>query len=272
MQMAFNGVAASLFGNALIRQPTSSILGWSSAADPSGAVSTTNLSQSASGVLQVGTGETANSSGTLKLTAVQGPGFQKQVFTGNGTFTIGTGITQVKATVVGAGGAGGGASAAALGTGGGSGGSAVKYLTGLTPGNTIAVTVGTGGTGSSAGNGGAGNNSLIASGTQTITTVTAFGGSGGIVTGNDIGGAGGVVSTNGDLNFTGTPGEAAATANVVGGNGGASIFGGGGLGALGSAAGAVGVNAGSGGGGAGLGANNAGGAGANGLVVFEWVS
>ncbi len=212
---------------------------------------------------------------TLNIPSIQGPGFQFQKFTSTGanTFTIPAGVIQTKAIVVGAGGAGGGASAVALGTGGGSGSVAVKYFTGLTPGNTIIATVGTGGTGSSSANGNPGGNSTLTSGTQTITTVTANGGGGGIITGNDVGGAPGAISTNGDINLTGTPGEAAAVANNFGGNGGATpLFGGGALGAAGSTAGAAGTNPGCGGSGAGLGANNAGGAGANGFVIFEWVS
>jgi hypothetical protein len=66
---------------------------------------------------------------------------------------------------------------------------------------------------------------------------------------------------------------APATANVFGGNGGATpIFGGGALGGAGSSAGAAGINPGCGGSGGGTGANNAGGNGANGLVLFEWVN
>jgi hypothetical protein len=80
--------------------------------------------------------------------------------------------------------------------GGGSGSVAIKFLSGLTPANTIAVTVGAGGTGVSAGTGNPGGNSTIASGTQTITTVTANGGGGGFVTAaispGGAGGAGGL--------------------------------------------------------------------------------
>lgn len=106
-----------------------------------------------------------------------------QVFASSGTFTIPAGVTALKVTVVG----GGGAGAGALGTndryfgyGGGAGGSAIKYLTGLTPGATLTVTVGLGGTGVSAANGNAGGTSSVASGTQTISTISATGGSGGL--------------------------------------------------------------------------------------------
>ena len=96
-------------------------------------------------------------------------GQRASLHTGNGTFTIPTGVTAIKVTIVGGGGSGGSISTgyAAGGCGGGGGGAtAIKFLTGLTPGLTISVTVG-----------GAGGASSIASGTQTITTVTAGGGS-----------------------------------------------------------------------------------------------
>jgi hypothetical protein len=219
------------------------------------------------------TGALVTSSVPINMPSIQGPGLQKQIFTSNGTFTIPTGITQVKVKLVGAGGAGGSANNVALGTGGGSGGYAEKYLTGLTPANTIAVTIGAGGTPTAGANGGNGTSSIIASGTQSITTVTAFGGSGGLITGNDAGGAGAVISTNGDINVGGNPGAAASVANNDGGNGGPSTLGGAGLGGLPNAAGgAPTANSGSGGGGGGLGAGNAlGAAGAAGIIIFEWI-
>jgi hypothetical protein len=48
------------------------------------------------------------------------------------------------------------------GGGGGGGGTAIKYLTSLTPGNTLNVTVGTGGAGASTtANGGAGADGVV---------------------------------------------------------------------------------------------------------------
>jgi hypothetical protein len=194
-----------------------------------------------------------------------------QSFTGSGTFTIPTGVTAVKVTLVGGGGAGGGSTAANNGGGGGAGGIAVKFLSSLTPGNTIAVTVGAGGTGVSAAGGNNGSASTIASGTQVITTVTANGGSGGSSSGTaSAGGNGAAISTNGDINGAGAPGANSSTGNL-GGWGGATFLGGPG----GTAAGAAGNNAvantGSGGGGGGAAGNAAGGNGAAGIVIFEWV-
>jgi hypothetical protein len=155
------------------------------------------------------------------------------------TFTIPTGKTVVKVTVVGAGGgsAGKGTSSnpPSYGAGGG-GGASIKYLTGLTPGNTLSVTVGAGGTAGASGqnNGGTGSTSSVASGTQTITTVSATGGSGGGASSGllygipGLGGAG----SNGDINITGDKGfpsvtsydVCSGTAAGIGGTGGTSIF------------------------------------------------
>ena len=77
------------------------------------------------------------------------PGVLGQVFTSSGTFTIPTGVTAVKVTVV------------------GGGGSATGYT----------------GSGccTSASNGNAGGTSSVSSGTQTISTISATGGGAGIV-------------------------------------------------------------------------------------------
>ncbi len=69
-----------------------------------------------------------------------------QVFSANGTFTVPAGVTRVKVTVVGGGG-GGGNILYAGSNGGGGGGGAVKIVSGLTPGGTVSVTVGAGGSG-----------------------------------------------------------------------------------------------------------------------------
>ena len=185
--------------------------------------------------------------------------------TGSGqTFTIPAGVTQVKATIVAGGGAGGaGTGTNANGAGGGAGGSAIKWLTGLTPGNTLTVTVGA-----------AGGSSSIASGTQTITTVSATAGSG--ASGSSPGAGG--VGSSGDLNIGGGGGSGGAgafgtTVGMSGGAGGSSILGGGGQGGttFGGAGGAGRVYGGGGGGGGGgpCGAGPAG-AGAQGVVIFEY--
>jgi hypothetical protein len=184
------------------------------------------------------------------------------LFTSSGsgqTFTVPTGVTKVKVTIIGGGAAGGASANSGVdygnGGGGGAGGAAIKWLTGLVPAGTLTVTVGA-----------AAGTSSVASGTSnTITTVSATGGTAGTAgtTGQNIytaqGGAGGVGS-NGDLNITGGAGSNGGytqTTARAGGAGGASIMGGGG--ATGVAGGAYG----------GGGGGNSG-AGSVGLVMFEY--
>ena len=65
-----------------------------------------------------------------------------RTFTSSGTFTIPA--TKVKVTVLGAGGGGGSQSPAAYAGGGGGAGAAFKWLSSLTVGSTLAVTIGSG--------------------------------------------------------------------------------------------------------------------------------
>jgi len=161
------------------------------------------------------------------------------------TWTIPTGITKVRITVVGGGGNGNG------NAGGGGGGTAIKVLTSLTPGNTLLYTVG-----------GAQATSQVASGTQTITTVSATGGA--APTGDGSGGFGGIGS-NGDLNMAGGGGTSLDEAinTRLWGTGGCSFFGGGGAGQA-SASSSNNPGRAYGGGGA------AAGGGAAGVIVFEY--
>jgi len=151
-------------------------------------------------------------------------GIKSQTFTANGTFTIPTGITALKATIVG-GGAGG--------TGGGGG--------------------------SFGGNGG---DSSVASGTQTITTVTAGGGNGS--------GSGGTC-TNGTINITGGLGSNYISHSYPGAGGSSAGWGIGGLVAVNSSGvnGVIGSGYGAGGGGGTWGGNpRGGGGGATNIVYF----
>lgn len=213
------------------------------------------------------TNKTIGSGGLAGLTV------SKQIFTSSGTLTISS--TSLKVTVIGGGGGGGGTNGAsnASGTGGGAGGCAIKWLTGLTPGNTLTVTVGAGGTGVSNAAGNGGTASSVASGTQTISTISGNGGGGGAVNGNIVGDVRGT-ATGGDLNYRGgQPIPVLNSTSNAGGVGGTSIFGGIGIGGFLGAGGAADTNSGSGGGGAGGGAGtaSAGGNGAAGVVIFEWM-
>ena len=131
-----------------------------------------------------------------------------QVFTSSGTFTVPAGVTKVKVTVVGGGGGGG------IGTsyaGGGGGGTAIKTITGLTPGGTVAVTVGAGGVAAAAG---------VTSSFGAYCSAT-----GGGFAVSDTAGDGGIGSS-GDLNIGGQAGTVDSYDGYA--TGGSSFFGGGG--------------------------------------------
>ena len=229
-------------------------------------------------ITQSGTSITFNDSTTQSTAAL--PGVLGQAFTGSGTFTIPSGVTALKVTVVGGGGGGAPANGAkdgcgnplqAYGTGGGSSGVAISYLTGLTSGNTLAVTVGGGG-----GSNGNGGSSTVASGTQSISTITGGGGShGNSSTSPTNGGAGGSAS-GGTINLTGQYGQPQQSGYTSTPTGGSNMFGMGGVNTSSSAvnySGSSGTGYGAGGSGASNntgGGSNSGGSGTSGIVIFEW--
>lgn len=124
-------------------------------------------------------------------------------YTSTQTITIPAGATRARVVLWG-GSAGGILGNICLGPGsaGCGAGALEKYLTGLTAGNTLALTVGA--AGSVSGNGG---NSTLASGTQTISTLTANGG-----TTSAPG-----TATGGDFNFSGQLGSVPSNTRSPGG-------------------------------------------------------
>lgn len=183
-------------------------------------------------------------------------GARAQLFTSSGTFTIPTGVTALKVAVVGGGGNGGEGDNSGIGWGnygggGGSGGSSLAYLTGLTSGLTLTVTVG-----------GIGGTSSVASGSQSITTIQCTGGgTGGWGGGNgNLQGSAGTAS-GGTLNINGQTGQGSA--------GGSSV----GLGGLGGGFGRSDAPAyafGGGGGGSPPASGRGGSGGYQGIVSIEW--
>lgn len=107
-----------------------------------------------------------------------------------GSAIVATGIftltsPAIKVTLGGGSGGGGGglldASHPCGGGGGGAGAYVICWLVGLTVGNTLSVTIGTGGTGGAGGGTGSdGTDTILASGTQSISTRTAGKGHGGL--------------------------------------------------------------------------------------------
>ena len=79
-----------------------------------------------------------------------------QTFTSGGTFTVPAGVTRLRIRAVGAGGGGGGGGSAAaaqlqVGGGGGGGGHIIEQVCPVVAGDTITVTIGTGGAGAAGG-------------------------------------------------------------------------------------------------------------------------
>lgn len=198
------------------------------------------------------------------------PGFGSgsQTFTTSGTYVVPLGVQQVEVEVWG-GGAGTFASVLGKPSGGGSGGGyARKRVTGLTPGQSIAVTAGSGGSAGAVGGG-----APTAGGTSSFGTfVSATGGSlNPLATTTDPanGATPAGVGVGGDVNLKGSAGQAGFSNQ--GGMGGAAPMGG----AQNSGTtGVAGVFPGGGASGAGTGADSAtpyaGAAGAPGMVVVRW--
>jgi len=94
----------------------------------------------------------SNTSGTVERCGTlraSGGGFTRmQVLTSGTSWIVPSGISTVKATMVGGGGGGGGSngSASPLGAGGGGGATVIKYFTGLSEGSSIPYSIGAGGT------------------------------------------------------------------------------------------------------------------------------
>lgn len=198
-----------------------------------------------------------------------------QVFTSSGTFTVPANVTRIKVTVVGGGGGGSSNGNVQGRNGGGAGGTAIKWISGLTPGQQISVTVGLGGAGVNASTAGAGGTSSFGA------YCSATGGNGGTAADPSSGygyAVPGGVGSGGDINlYGGRGGGTSPMSQDVGGYGGATIFGGAGSGGGGGGGAYSGASFNSdgsapGAGGGGTARLNAsqGGNGANGIVIVEY--
>lgn len=220
-----------------------------------------------------------DASGTIAFTTDVGvTRVVEQVFTSSGTYTPTSGMICCWARAVGGGGSGGGAagntSQICVGAGGGSGGYSEGMFTAATIGASQTVTIGAGGAspGAAAGNPG-GNTSL---GSLLIANGGTGGGAGvaSATLSRATQGNGGTAGT-GSFTSVGTPGTSGFSFTVnagVAGNGGSSVFGGGGIGftaAAGSNNGNAGVRGGGGSGAVAVGlVNGAGGAGGDGEIII----
>ena len=213
-----------------------------------------------------------------------GPSSQAYATAGSYTWTVPSGITKVKVTLIGGGGGGGQAigSQSYFGSGGGgASGTNEFFVTGLTPSGTVSVTVGagggngggTGGTssfgpyGSQTGGGGGGNGGGSGGGGGSGSSGNNYGskgGNGGSTGASNSSGAGGAILNNGASGGSG--GSTTATTygmwGSVGGGGGGTPGTTGGSGSSGGGGG--------GGGGIGNGGSGIGGPGGAGLVLIEY--
>ena len=147
-------------------------------------------------------------------------------YSGTQTVTIPVGaikaFVQLWAPTGGSGGVSNGASG-----GSGAGGYLEKYLTGLTPGNTLAYSEGSaGGAGAATPTaGGNAGNSTLSSGTQSISTLTVNGSTGSNAASASSGtGTPGGTSSGGDINITGQRGVFGSVAATQGGAEGCTFF------------------------------------------------
>lgn len=146
--------------------------------------------------------------GVLGITGIHGQTIETITTTGNGTWVVPCGVTNITVEAWGGGGAGGGSTSNNnSGAGGGSGAYTSRPFT-VTPGTPINYTVGAGGNGST-GNGGNGENT-------TILGMIAGRGTGGERNGGTVGTRG--TATGGTINTNGNNGTAGGTS--TGGNGG----------------------------------------------------
>jgi hypothetical protein len=148
---------------------------------------------------------------------------------GSATLTIVTGASRAYVKMWGATGGsggvtGGGTGAASGGTG--AGGYLEKLLTGLTPGNTLIYVQGAkGDAGAVSGNGGNGTVTTLASGTQTISTLTCNASNGSLAVATSIGaGTTGGTATGGDINIRGQTGDSPPSTFIQGGVGARNFF------------------------------------------------
>lgn len=137
---------------------------------------------------------------------------------GTYTFTVPTGVTEVRVVAIGAGGgAGVGAAPSGAGGGGGSGG-AIRATKAVSGGDSISIVVGFKGVLNGASGDPGGNSTVSHSG----NTITAGGGGGGSGGGSGAGGAAGTTSNSGvwsTLSSSNGSAGAAGVSGVAGGNG-----------------------------------------------------
>ena len=217
----------------------------------------------------------------------------KQVMTVSGVWTVPEGVTQVYVSQCG----GGGGGSAVYGCGGGAGAGVYRQPVTVTPGETIACTVGAGGLGNTSNATSMTDFTSIGATAGTDGTTTSFGGY--VTTPGGKGGYSSITNSSATQSYyggdgggtNGTKGESVCTGFAIGssiitlngGRGGSGIFGAGGIGGrvnvTASSDYTIGGDAagyGAGGGGGGMyftgktGVWTRGGSGSNGIIIIEW--
>lgn len=217
-----------------------------------------------------------NFSNTISASTSVAYGSQTYTTAGSYTFTVPTGVTSLRITLVGGGGGGSGGSSGFAGNGGGGGGSITNIILSVSPGNNLTVAVGSGGAAGAAANNNsaAGGNTLVTFG---VNSLQANGGTRGLFQANSAFAAapGGGTSTpigTGGTTTTGGTGQVGSVASK-GGNGGSSTLASGGAGATFTLTGGAGSQGSGGGGGYGsyqLAQASNGGIGGTGYVKIEY--
>ena len=188
-------------------------------------------------------------------------------FTANGSFTVPANVTRIFYKAVGGGGGGGASTSANSSAGGAGSGALAEGTLAVTPGQVIAMTIGAGGFQGTTGAGAAGGTTSIGG----FVSCPGGSASGGIAaTGIGQQGIGAATSSGATVNSPGAPGSPGVFGGgtaFFGGNGAASVFGGG----LPGNSGYPGAGFGAYGCGRSGGANNNfGGSGTAGIVIITW--
>lgn len=230
------------------------------------------LAPGTSGNVLTSNGSSSDPSYQVVASSAPWPSTTNNVVTTSGTVTIPTGAARAIITVCGGGGGSGSGGGVAGAGGGGGAACAEQFFSGFTGGNTLLVTIGGGGAASTgSGNAGTGGTTTVASGTQTIATLSANGGHPGSdfnsgTSGPGTGAASQPTTSGASLTIPGGSGDdGVGTSN--GGRGGSSLYGMGGGQTIAGCKSASNYGAGSGGSFSGNGC-----AGSPGVVIIQWYS
>lgn len=276
-------ITGTLTANVQLLLPTW-VREWLIVNSTAGAFTVTVKTTAGTGVIvpQTGVGTPVRGDGTnIYATGATGRWINRQVITATAAYSPTPGTAYLDVTVVGGGGGGGGAQATgagqtSAGAGGGGAGWARKRIP-IASALGVTMTVAAGGNGGAIG-GGVGQAGGTSSFGALVSASGGSGGSAGLAGTNTVVSLVGVgvpgIGSNGDMNFSGTPGWYAAYGTTsTSGAGGGSYFGGGAVWVTGTSSGGVALVRGAGGSGgvcaASIGTGAAGGTGLGGCIIID---